>query len=113
MTEDGHQFAVADIQTRKRIFRQKVLENVTFARKIHEALIQQTRHVLAEEFFEDILDEHFTADEVTRQMDTIIDWGRYAELFEYDGARKVLMLSNPEAPGKAGQEADPTLHSID
>lgn len=96
MTDDGRRFANADILTRKHIFRERLLECVPLARKIHQALTNQARHVLPEEFFEDILDEHFTPDETKRQMDTVIDWGRYAELFEYDSTRKVLTLSEPE-----------------
>ncbi len=114
LTEDGKKFALADILTRKRIFREKVLEDVPFARKIHQDLLQQTRHVLAEEFFADILDEYLTAGETEQQMDTIIDWGRYAELFEYDAGRRVLMLSEPEGAERMKHgESDPSLHSID
>jgi NitT/TauT family transport system ATP-binding protein len=98
LTEEGRYFAVADILTRKRIFSGHLMQNVPLARKIYEALFQQTSHVLPEEFFNDILDEHFTDSEVERQMDTVIDWGRYAELFEYDATRKVLKLSEPEIP---------------
>jgi NitT/TauT family transport system ATP-binding protein len=36
------------------------------------------------EFFHDLLDEHFSDDEARRQLDTAIQWGRYAELFDYD-----------------------------
>jgi len=96
LTEDGKRFAAADILTRKHLFRVRLLACAPFARKIHEALVQQPRHVLSEEFFEDILDEHFTQNETEQQMDTVIDWGRYAELFEYDATRGVLMLSQPE-----------------
>ena len=37
-----------------------------------------------DEFFHDILDEHFSEDEVQRQFDTAMNWGRYAEIFDYD-----------------------------
>ena len=36
------------------------------------------------EFFRDILDEHFAEDEVQRQLDTALNWGRYADIFAYD-----------------------------
>jgi NitT/TauT family transport system ATP-binding protein len=30
------------------------------------------------------LDEHFSEEEVQRQFDTAVNWGRYAEIFDYD-----------------------------
>jgi len=35
-------------------------------------------------YLPDILDGYFPAEEVEKQLATAIDWGRYAELFEYD-----------------------------
>jgi NitT/TauT family transport system ATP-binding protein len=69
LTEQGSAFATADILTRKQFFRDSVLTDAPLARKIHECLVNQARHVLPEEFFEDILDEHFTREETERQMD--------------------------------------------
>ena len=31
-----------------------------------------------------MLDEHFSEDEAERQLDTALNWGRYAEIFDYD-----------------------------
>ncbi len=39
---------------------------------------------MSDEFFHDILDEHFAEDEVHRQFETAMNWGRYAEIFDYD-----------------------------
>lgn len=38
------------------------------------------------------LDLEFPPDEVERQLDTIIDWGRYAEIIAYDDDDEVLYL---------------------
>ncbi|MHB8628098.1 MAG: ABC transporter ATP-binding protein [Aggregatilineales bacterium] len=97
LTDIGRQLAQADILQRKHIFRDRLKATIPLAQHIYKALFEQRRHTLAEEFFEDILDEHFTEDETRQQMDIIIDWGRYAELFEYDATRKVLILSEPDA----------------
>ena len=101
LTAIGSKFAQADILERKKIFRARLLETVPLAQHIYKALQDQRRHTLPEEFFEDILDEHFPREETEQQMDTIIDWGRYAELFEFDGARKVLLLSEPDMTQQA------------
>ena len=42
---------------------------------------------------QDLLDEHFSDDEARRQLETAIQWGRYAELFDYDAASGKLTLT--------------------
>jgi len=80
----GRQFAEADIQAQKRLFRAAALNNIAILRLIENTLHAKRDHAIGEEFFRDILDEHFSADEVERQFDTILNWGRYAEIFDYD-----------------------------
>ncbi len=86
LTPEGRAFAQADIQTRKVIFRKAALEHVPLLRQIERALAAKSDHTLPDEFFHDILDEHFSEDEARRQLETAIHWGRYAELFDYDAA---------------------------
>jgi len=96
LTDIGRKFAYADILERKKIFRERMVQTVRLAKVITSALSEQRRHTLPEEYFEDILSEHFSESEAVEQLRTITEWGRYAELFEYDGARKVFVLSEPE-----------------
>jgi NitT/TauT family transport system ATP-binding protein len=49
------------------------------------------------DFFLDLLDEHFPHEEAERQLTTAVDWGRYAELFEYDASDRRLYLPEPVA----------------
>jgi NitT/TauT family transport system ATP-binding protein len=35
-----------------------------------------------------MLDEQFSEDETLRQLETAINWGRYAELFDFDASRR-------------------------
>jgi NitT/TauT family transport system ATP-binding protein len=84
ITAVGRSFAGADIQTRKQIFREAVLQRVTILRQIDCVLRQKLDHSIPEEFFHDILDEHFNEEEVRRQFQTAMNWGRYAEIFDYD-----------------------------
>jgi len=44
------------------------------------------------EFVNDILDEHFTETEVEKQLETALNWGRYAEIFSYDPESGSLRL---------------------
>jgi len=84
ITPEGRTFGEADIQTQKRLFRDAALKNVAILRLIENTLHAKRDHAIGEEFFRDILDEHFSADEVERQFGTALNWGRYAEIFDYD-----------------------------
>jgi len=99
ITPAGVQFADADIQQRKVLFRHAALEHVTILKQIESVLKKKADHSIADEFFHDILDEYFAEDEVQRQFETAMNWGRYAEIFDYDRKSGQLMLS--EAPAES------------
>jgi NitT/TauT family transport system ATP-binding protein len=105
LTPQGAAFAEADIQQRKVLFRQAALEHVTILRQIDSILKRKSDHMIAEEFFHDILDEHFAEDEVLRQFETAMNWGRYAEIFDYDREHARLVQTEPPA-GEAPRDAD-------
>ena len=104
ITKQGIEFADADIQHRKVLFRQASLEHVTILKQIDSILKRKADHSIADEFFHDILDEHFAEDEVQRQFETAMNWGRYAEIFDYDREKNLLILTEPptisETPAK-------------
>ena len=93
LTPEGKAFAQADIQERKAIFRKAALANIPLLRQMEQALKSKANRTLPAEFFEDLLDEHFSEDEARRQLETAIQWGRYAELFDYDAASGKLTLT--------------------
>jgi len=93
ITLDGDAFARADIQERKAIFRKAALANIPLLAQMQSALRAKSNRTLSEEFFRDLLDEHFSEDESRRQLETAIQWGRYAELFDYDVASGKLTLT--------------------
>jgi NitT/TauT family transport system ATP-binding protein len=91
-TPEGEAFAKADIATRKSLFREAALGHVALLQKMKSALETRSDHVMPLEFFHDILDEHFTESEVERQIETALNWGRYAEIFGYDPESGILRL---------------------
>jgi len=95
ITTEGIRFAEADILTRKILFRQAALKHIVILQQIDSVLHAKTDHSIPEEFFYDILDEHFTQDEVERQFETAMNWGRYAEIFDFDRASHRLILAEP------------------
>ena len=92
---DGSRFAEADILSRKMLFRQAALAHVMILQQIDSILHAKTDHSISEEFFYDILDEHFSQDEVERQFETAMNWGRYAEIFDFDRESHRLVLAEP------------------
>jgi len=93
ITSEGQAFAQADIQGRKAIFRKAALANVPLLRQMEQALKAKSDRTLSDEFFHDLLDEHFSEEESRRQLETAIQWGRYAEIFDYNAATGKLTLT--------------------
>jgi NitT/TauT family transport system ATP-binding protein len=85
------------IQQSKAIFRAAVVQRVPLVRRIERALRHSTDGTLREGFFLDLLHNHYSDDESRAQLDTAIDWARYAELFEYDAAHGEIRLDQPVA----------------
>ena len=92
ITPEGSAFVEADISTRKSLFREAVLARVPFLQKMKSALENKSDHVMPLEFFHQILDEHFTETDVEAQLETALNWGRYAEIFTYDLENDALRL---------------------
>jgi len=113
ITPQGIQFADADIQQRKVLFRQAALEHATILKQIDSILKRKADHSIADEFFHDILDEHFSEEEVQRQFETAMNWGRYAEIFDYDRASGRLVQTEPPQSEASGSPPAPTAESQD
>ncbi len=99
ITPSGTAFANSEILRQKELFRAAALEHVLLLRQIRRALETKNDHTVPEEFFLDMLDEQFSEDESLRQVETAVNWGRYAELFDFDAARRRFIL--PEEPEPA------------
>jgi len=68
---------------------------VTLLQQVRRTLESKADGAMTLEFFRDILDEHFPENEVQAQLDTALNWGRYAEIFTYDSERDRLLLRPP------------------
>jgi NitT/TauT family transport system ATP-binding protein len=95
ITEEGRVFVEADILERKKIFSQHLKKYVPLARYIYDQLNRHPRHRALEENFISLLEDYLTEKEAERVFHTVIEWGRYAELFAYDYNSGVLSLENP------------------
>jgi NitT/TauT family transport system ATP-binding protein len=97
LTADGKEFAAADILTSKQLFARHAARHAPLVRTITQALAATDDHTLREGFFLDVLRRGFSPQEARNQLDTAIDWGRYAELYDYDSDDDELTLE----PGAA------------
>lgn len=93
LTAAGKAFVEADLTTQKALFRKAVLAHATLLQQIASALQSKSDHSMPLEFFRDILEEHFSDEDVQRQIETALNWGRYADLFTYDSESDRLLLN--------------------
>jgi NitT/TauT family transport system ATP-binding protein len=75
-----------------------VLSRANLLQQMKTALESKADHSMPLDFFHDILDEYFSEEETKLQIETALNWGRYAEIFEYDSENDRLKLYQPAAP---------------
>ena len=88
ITPTGAEYANCEILRQKELFRTAAVTNVLLLRQIVRAIEAKSDRTVPEEFFHDMLDEQFSEEETLRQLETAINWGRYAELFDFDASRR-------------------------
>jgi NitT/TauT family transport system ATP-binding protein len=106
ITPSGEEFANSEILRQKELFRSAAVGNVLLLRQIRRALDAKSDHTVPEDFFLDMLDEQFSEEESQRQLETAVTWGRYAELFDYDAARRRFVLPDALEEEVAASEDD-------
>lgn len=99
LSDLGKNFSAADLQSRKKLFAERLLDKVPLARYIRRVLDEKTGHRVSEERFLSKLEDYLSAEESSRVLRTMIDWGRYAEIFAYDFKTGFLSLENPGTIG--------------
>jgi NitT/TauT family transport system ATP-binding protein len=101
ITDIGKEFATAGVHRSHQIFKEQLLKKVPFAVTVMEAIRQKKDGRIGKDFLLDILDEHFSDTESERQFQTLVDWGRYAQIFEYDADEERLYATEEEVPQEA------------
>ncbi|MBV8779723.1 MAG: nitrate/sulfonate/bicarbonate ABC transporter ATP-binding protein, partial [Alphaproteobacteria bacterium] len=94
ITPAGRQYANADMLTRKLIFGDAVLKHIPLAAHIRRVLDERPGHRAPAARFLRELEDHLSEEEAGRVLDTLINWGRHAEIFAYDYDDEVLSLEN-------------------
>jgi NitT/TauT family transport system ATP-binding protein len=91
LTDLGRSYLDADINGRKAMFRQQLMTLGTF-RFVARLLDEAKGHRLSKDVVEEELAVRLTSEDVDRMFQTLVGWGRFAELFEYSTDDEVLSL---------------------
>ncbi len=105
LTQQGKNFADANVLAEKKVFRDQALIHVSILRQIVQALQAAPGHVLPEEHAVNLLKPHFGEEEAQAQLDTAINWGRYAELFSYQEERGMFRLEEGDSDDPPAKNA--------
>jgi NitT/TauT family transport system ATP-binding protein len=112
LTPIGQAFLEGDIDERKNTIGEQLLKHIRLVKQIHALLKVKQNQRIAEALVLDILERHFTPQEANRQLNTAIDWGRYAELYSYDDpAGEIFLESHSHEEQEEDEEpvdAEPT-----
>ncbi len=100
ITPLGQAFAEASILTRKELFAQRA-RRLPMIRWIMQMLDASPDKELPWKVFYTARLPEFPDEMAERQLDLAIDWGRYAELIDYDDRNELLSLPVPESRAAA------------
>jgi NitT/TauT family transport system ATP-binding protein len=101
LTPEGQQFAEAGVQEEKELFRRQASANIELIRRVVRELQASPEHRVREDHLLEELERSFSPGEARQQLDTAIDWGRYAELFAYDDDTGEFFLEEPHPAASA------------
>jgi NitT/TauT family transport system ATP-binding protein len=96
ITQVGRDYVAGSHAERQKIFASQLLANVPLVAHIRHSLDQEPSGELPDAPFLRLLRESLDAAEAERVMQTAVEWGRHAELFEYDYHTGLIHLREEE-----------------
>ncbi len=96
LTQPGRVYGDAGLQERKQILAEQLVRHITLAAHIRKVLEERPNHRAPAARFLAELEDHLEEDEATSVLETVINWGRHAELFAYDYDTETVTLEDPE-----------------
>jgi NitT/TauT family transport system ATP-binding protein len=91
LTPLGQTFVDASIQSRKEIFATRIRRLPTF-RWMLNMLEKADKHELEWDVIQSALELDFPPEEAEKQVETAVNWGRYAEILAYDDGKATIYL---------------------
>ena len=96
LTDEGRHFLAASVPERKQIFRERAAALRIF-RDVLAAIARKDNHRVDDEIVLEMLALRLPFEDPDRMLKTLVNWGRHADLFDYDPARRELFVEAPEA----------------
>lgn len=91
----GRRFAAAEVDERKQLFAQHLLNYVPLAAHVRRVLDDRASHQAPASRFLDEIEDFMDEESAARTLKSVIQWGRYAEVFAYDEGASLFSLDNP------------------
>src|SRR6202012_1655242 len=95
LTEAGKRFAHLETDARKKLFAEHLINYVPVMGLIRRVLDERPSHTAPAARFRTELEDYMSEDYADETLETIVSWGRYAELFAYDEPAALFSLENP------------------
>ena len=96
LTVAGRIFAEGSTQERKVVFAELLLQSVPLAAHIRQILNERPGHHAPRVRFEQELEDFLTDAAAEETLDSVINWGRYAEIFSYNDQTEFFSLEDVE-----------------
>ena len=91
----GRRFAEAEVDVRKKLFGDHLLAFVPLAARIRRVLDERPSHFAPLTRFKEEIEDYMSEQYAETTLRSVIDWGRYGEIFEFDESRQGFSLENP------------------
>nr|WP_246805410.1 AAA-associated domain-containing protein [Mesorhizobium mediterraneum] len=95
LTDFGRRFVDSGVDARKRLFAEHLIAYVPLAALVKRVLDERPSHRAPFTRFSEELEDHMSEERADASLRAVIAWGRYAELFGYNGDTKQFNLENP------------------
>jgi NitT/TauT family transport system ATP-binding protein len=95
LTEAGRRFAEFEITEKKQIFAQHLIAYLPLAAHIRRVLDERPSRTAPKSRFGEELQDHMTPEAAEMTLRSVINWGRFAEIFAYDDEAQRFTLENP------------------
>ena len=96
LTPIGRKFVDMDVDQRKKLFGDQLLANIPLAAHIKRVLDERPTHRAPATRFREELEDYMSEDYAERTLRTIINLGRYGEVFAYDENAQAFSYENPQ-----------------
>ncbi len=96
LTAPGRVYGDANLQSRKQILADQLKQHIPLAAHIRKVLEERPNHRAPAGRFLAELEDHLEEEDAANVLDTVINWGRHAELYAYDYDTETVTLEDPD-----------------